>query len=121
MTRRATIRTTHDDPALIARALRPDNTDEMRTDVGSGEDGASSDSAAGDGVVVTRIERETTGGLHSTVDDYVVNLSVAAAVAAVGSTADDERTHSTREGQHERPTDAGSASDRSTHDTPDNE
>ena len=30
-----------------------------------------------DGVVVTTIDRETTGGLRATVDDYVVNLDVA--------------------------------------------
>ncbi|MFC4246507.1 KEOPS complex subunit Pcc1 [Natribaculum luteum] len=66
--RRATIRTEHDDPELVASAIAPDNTAEMATDVD------------GD-VVVTRIERETTGGLHSTVDDYVVNLDVATTVA----------------------------------------
>ncbi|OIB58654.1 KEOPS complex subunit Pcc1 [Natrialba sp. SSL1] len=64
----ATIRTSHDDPDLVARALRPDNTDEMETVT----DGDS---------VVTRIERESTSGLHSTVDDYVVNLEVAVDVA----------------------------------------
>jgi hypothetical protein len=35
--------------------------------------------------VVTRIERETTGGLRSTVDDYVVNLDVATTVAQLGN------------------------------------
>lgn len=66
--KRATIRTTHGDSSTaerLARAVRPDNTDEMDTTV---EDDA----------LVTTIERETTGGLRSTVDDYVVNLSVAA-------------------------------------------
>jgi len=62
--RRATVRTEHERPQLIAAALRPDNTDEMQTAV------------EGD-AVVTRIERDTTGGLHSTVDDYVVNVDVA--------------------------------------------
>ncbi|WP_255191734.1 KEOPS complex subunit Pcc1 [Natronobeatus ordinarius] len=62
--RRATIRTEHDEPDLVARAIQPDNTDEMATEV------------EGD-AVVTRIERGTTGGLHATVDDYVVNLDVA--------------------------------------------
>ena len=90
--RRATIRTTHDDPDLVARALRPDNTDEMETTV----DG---------GAVVTRIDRETTGGLHSTVDDYVVNLEVAVDVA-----------HATAV-QYDRPADAGPASDDPEHDT----
>ncbi|WP_435348983.1 KEOPS complex subunit Pcc1 [Haloarchaeobius sp. HRN-SO-5] len=65
--RRATIRTEHDRPQLVAGAIRPDNTDEIRTTVE-------------DGYVVTHIERETTGGLQSTVDDYVVNVDVAARV-----------------------------------------
>ena len=90
--RRATIRTTHDDPDLVARALRPDNTDEMETTV----DGDA---------VVTRIGRETTGGLHSTVDDYVVNLEVATDIA-----------HATAV-QHDRPADAGPASTDQEHDT----
>ena len=67
MTRKATIRTEHDDPELVARALSPDNTTEMETTVE-------------DGRLVTRIERETTSGLHSNVDDYVVNVDVATAV-----------------------------------------
>ncbi|MFC7166228.1 KEOPS complex subunit Pcc1 [Halospeciosus flavus] len=62
--RHATIRTTVDDPELVAAALRPDNTSEMDTTV---EDDA----------VVTTIERDTTGGLRTTTDDYVVNLTVA--------------------------------------------
>ncbi|WP_136715720.1 KEOPS complex subunit Pcc1 [Halorientalis salina] len=67
MTRRATITTTHDDAeraTRVAAALTPDNTAEMETTV-DGE------------TVRTDIERETTGGLHATVDDYVVNLSIA--------------------------------------------
>jgi len=67
-TRRVTVRTTHEDPALIANAVAPDNTAEMDTRVE-------------DGTVVTTIERETTGGLGSTADDYVVNLDVASQVA----------------------------------------
>jgi hypothetical protein len=62
--RRATIRTVHDRPATIAAAIAPDNTAEMSTRV------------EGDAVVTT-IERETTGGLRTTVDDYVSNLTVA--------------------------------------------
>ncbi|WP_049923035.1 KEOPS complex subunit Pcc1 [Halopiger djelfimassiliensis] len=94
--RRATIRTTHDDPELVARALCPDNTAEMETDVAEDET-----------AVVTRIERETTGGLHSTVDDYVVNLEVAVAVA-----------QSARNEQGEHPADTGTVSDTdTTHDT----
>lgn len=62
--RRATVRTRHDDPETVAAAVRPDNTAEMTT-------------AVRDGVVATTVERETTAGLRSTVDDYVVNLRVA--------------------------------------------
>jgi len=62
--RRATLRTELADADAIAAALAPDNTPEMSTQVE-------------DGTVVTTIERETTGGLQSTIDDYVVNLSVA--------------------------------------------
>ena len=62
--RRATVRTTHDRPEVVAAALRPDNTAEMSTRV----DGRT---------VVTTIERDSTGGLRTTVDDYVTNLQVA--------------------------------------------
>jgi len=62
--RRATVRTAHDRPAVVAAALAPDNTDEMSTRVESG-------------AVVTTIERPTTGGLRTTIDDYVANLTVA--------------------------------------------
>ncbi|AFZ72174.1 KEOPS complex subunit Pcc1 [Natronobacterium gregoryi] len=86
MSRRATIRTEHDDAELVARALEPDNTDEMETTVEAD-------------TVVTHIERETTGGLHSTVDDYVVNLAVAVDVTATAA-------------PNRQPTDAGSASTR---------
>ncbi|WP_435360382.1 KEOPS complex subunit Pcc1 [Haloarchaeobius sp. DFWS5] len=67
MTRRATIRTEHDRPDIVAAAIGPDNTTEMQTTVE-------------DGTVVTRIEREATGGLQSTVDDYVVNVDIASRV-----------------------------------------
>ena len=65
--RRATITTTHGDAAAaerVAAALDPDNTAEMatRTD--------------GDRVVTT-VRRNSTGSLRSTVDDYVVNATVA--------------------------------------------
>lgn len=62
--RRAEIRTTHGNPPLVAAAVAPDDTDEMDTRVDGGR-------------VVTTVERGTTGGLAATVDDYVVNLSVA--------------------------------------------
>ena len=86
----ATLRTRHADAETVAAALAPDNTDEMTMEVESDSDaGVSTDSDgdagtasdAGAGTIVTTIERETTGGLAATVDDYVVNLSVATAVA----------------------------------------
>jgi hypothetical protein len=67
-TRHARITTSHADSQtarIIANAIAPDNTSEMDTRV-DGEQ------------VVTTITRETTGGLQSNVDDYVVNLQVAA-------------------------------------------
>ncbi|MFO8114481.1 MAG: KEOPS complex subunit Pcc1 [Halorubrum sp.] len=63
-TRTATVRTTHADAALVAAALAPDETDSMATRV----DGDAIECA---------VERPTTGGLRSTVDDHVVNLRVA--------------------------------------------
>ena len=48
----------------ISRAVRPDNTDAMETNVEGSQ-------------VRTRIRRGTTGGLHATVDDYIVNVDVA--------------------------------------------
>ncbi|PSQ31769.1 hypothetical protein BRD16_02340 [Halobacteriales archaeon SW_6_65_46] len=62
--KRTTVRTTHEHAAAVAAALEPDNTTEMETMV-DGEQ------------VKTTIARETTGGLHSSVDDYVRNLIVA--------------------------------------------
>ncbi|MUV91136.1 KEOPS complex Pcc1-like subunit [Halapricum sp. CBA1109] len=62
--RHARITTRHDDPEVVAAALAPDNTDEMTTRV------------EGDRVVTT-VDRDSTGGLQATVDDYVVNLHVA--------------------------------------------
>ncbi|AXG07564.1 hypothetical protein DU500_14630 [Haloplanus rubicundus] len=66
--KRACIETTHDDAATVAAALRPDDTPSMSTVV------------TDDGVRTT-VERDTVGGLQSTVDDYVVNLTVAETVA----------------------------------------
>ncbi len=80
--RTATLRTEHDHPELVAAALRPDNTASVRT-------------TAQDGAVVTRVERETTGGLARTVDDYAVALRVAdrlAARAAQTADRDDDTT-----------------------------
>jgi len=84
--RRARITTTHDAPETVAAAVRPDNTDEMATTVE-------------DGTVRTRIGRPTTSGLASTVDDYVVNITVADETTRLGEAQDDERadteTHDT--------------------------
>jgi hypothetical protein len=66
--RRARLETTHEDAPTVSAALRPDNTPSMTTRVA-------------EGVVRTVVERETAGGLQSTVDDYVVNLTVAETVA----------------------------------------
>jgi hypothetical protein len=66
-----TIRTRHGDPETVAAALRPDDTDAMRT-------------ATDGGAVVTTIERGAAAGLRSTADDYLVNLIVAADTAAAG-------------------------------------
>jgi hypothetical protein len=73
--RRATIRTELADADAVAAALTPDNTPEMSTRVE-------------DDTVVTTVERETTGGLQSTVDDYVVNLSVAKQVVQTARQSD---------------------------------
>jgi hypothetical protein len=86
---RATVRTDHGSPTVaerVAGAVRPDNTAEMVTRVD-------------DATVVTTIEREATGGLHATVDDYVVNLTVATALAddttpaRIDTTTDSDTTH----------------------------
>lgn len=77
--RTATVETTHDDAAAIAAAIAPDNTSEMTTTVDGDR-------------VVTRIERGTTSGLQSTVDDYVVNVDVAERVV---QTANQQTTHNT--------------------------
>ncbi|WP_158057466.1 KEOPS complex subunit Pcc1 [Halorussus halophilus] len=71
-TRTATVRSRFEDSEtaeILASSVRVDNTPEIdtRVEVG-GDDGAT---------VVTTVSRETTGGLQSTLDDYVVNLTVA--------------------------------------------
>jgi len=65
--RRATLRVECRDAAAaetVAAALAPDDTDEIAT-------------AVRGATIETTIERETTGGLRTTVDDYVTNLQVA--------------------------------------------
>ena len=69
--RRARLETCHGDAETarrIAEAVRPDNTTEMET-------------VLNDDRIVTGISRGTTGGLQTTVDDYVVNLATAAQLA----------------------------------------
>jgi hypothetical protein len=96
-TRRARIETVHSDSetaAALARAVRPDNTAEMTT------------SAEGRRVVTT-IRRGTTGGLRTTVDDYVVNVGTGAQVLA-GEGNRNTDTGEARNGNNtdtERPTD----------------
>ncbi|MFB6091613.1 MAG: KEOPS complex subunit Pcc1 [Haloquadratum sp.] len=65
--RTARLRTRHADAETVAAALRPDNTDAMEMSV------------EGDALVTT-ISRASTGGLQSTVDDTVVNITVADAI-----------------------------------------
>ena len=62
--KRCEVRTRSRAPERVAAALVPDNTPEMDTRI---EESA----------VVTTLERDTTGGLRTTLDDYLVNLSVA--------------------------------------------
>jgi len=78
VTPRVRVRTDHGDAdraTRIARALRPDGTAAMAT-------------RADDAAVETTIERPTTGGLRTTLDDYLVGLQV-----AVQCTTDDNDTH----------------------------
>ncbi|MFB6254750.1 MAG: KEOPS complex subunit Pcc1 [Halobacteriaceae archaeon] len=64
MNREATITSDIEYPAIVASAVRPDNTSEMETKVENGR-------------IITHIQRESTSGLQSTVDDYVANLRTA--------------------------------------------
>jgi hypothetical protein len=87
--RRARLRTTHVEAGAetVAAAVRPDNAPSMTTRVDADGDAD---------VVVTTIERDRTGGLAASVDDYVVNVTVADRVARcaldVGRGVDDRDT-----------------------------
>ena len=73
----ATVTTSYATPTRaerVARAVAPDNTASMTTRVEAA-------------TVTTEIDRDTTGGLQSTVDDYVVNLGVAEGVLDAVDTA----------------------------------
>ena len=78
--KRARLRTESGDPETVAAALVPDNTEEMETQI----DGDT---------IETVVTRETTGGLRTTVDDYVVNLSVAERTVRIAT----ERTAKTND------------------------
>ena len=81
--RTARIETEHADAetaAAVAAALGPDNTPEMETTV----DGST---------VVTAIERDSTSGLQSTIDDYVVNLQVAVQLATTDGETSTQTSH----------------------------
>ena len=101
--RTATVRTDHGTATRaqwVATAVAPDNTASMTTTVEST-------------AVRTAIDRGTTGGLQATLDDYLVNLEVAAAVLerledAAGTTRTDERATDTGS-TDERATDSDSA------------
>ncbi len=79
MSRRASLDTDHGDTAsaeAVAAAVSPDNT----ADVTTTTDGP---------LVETTIERATTGGLQSTIDDYVVNVRVADRVVRLARATDE--------------------------------
>ena len=94
MSRRARLRTESTHAGVVAAALVPDNTPEMETVVA-------------DDAIETTIARETTGGLRITVDDYVINLSVAERVvqAAEQHAADRGIDHEADRVETNRPTD----------------
>jgi len=111
MSRRATIRTDHEDAALIARALSPDNTDEMSTTVerdgettDADDDETTADAAGDDASGRDRRDGHDRHAdrprdderFRSTVDDYVANLEVAIDVMLQARTV-----------QHAEPTDTG--------------
>ena len=84
-TRRARIETSHGDAETarqVARALRPDDTAEMRTRVE-------------DDRIVTVIERHGTGSLRATADDYVVNLQTGVQIATRDREQSTTETHDT--------------------------
>ena len=103
MSGRAVLRTSHERAAVVAAALRPDNTSEMETTVEStAEQGAT---------VVTRIDRESASGLRATVDDYVVNLQVASRVIDAASDPRDAEAGTETDAEAGTETDAQSATD----------
>lgn len=107
----ATVRSTVDHPEVVAAALRPDDTDALRT-------------AVADGAVTVSVERGDVGGLAATLDDVLVNLRVADRVsteafddaatelaAADDPDAPDDRDRRPDGREHDRPTDDATAID----------
>ena len=84
--RLAEIQTTHEEANQIAGAIRPDNTTDMRTMVENG-------------TVRTTITRDSTGGLHMTLDDYLVNLQVASRLGQKAQTENMTTTANTQSQQ----------------------
>ena len=72
----------------VANAVRPDNTASMTTQV----EGPT---------LTTEIRRDSTGGVQSTVDDFVVNLGVAEAVLSAIETASEDANKATDGGRGE--------------------
>jgi hypothetical protein len=114
--RQAQFRTTHAEAGAetVAAAVRPDNAPSMTTRVDADAE-----------AVVTTIERARTGGLAASVDDYVVNVTVADRVArsALEGATDTERrgadgpdgpTADAREGFDEADPDADTVADTET-------
>lgn len=114
-TRAATIQTAHEEPSVVAAALRPDHTDALRTrvvssesvsetgnandknpihDMENGSRDADREQSMQDpphcGSVVTTIERPSTNGLAATADDYLVNCLVADRVTSIVKRIQDE-------------------------------
>lgn len=70
---KAIVRTTHDTPKVVARALKPDHTADMTSTVNGN-------------TVETTIERTDAGSVRATVDDYLVNLQVATRISQQSQT-----------------------------------
>jgi tRNA threonylcarbamoyladenosine modification (KEOPS) complex Pcc1 subunit len=104
--RRARLTTDHGDDTTArhcARALEPDNTDEMRSRTEGTE-------------VVTTIERTDTAGVHSTLDDYLRNLQLAARLVDDSTPGDGRPDDSTpSDADRRRSTRTDGDADESTH------
>lgn len=104
--RRARLTTDHGDDTTArhcVRALEPDNTDEMRSRTEGTE-------------VVTTIERTDTAGVHSTLDDYLRNLQLAARLVDDSTPGDGRPDDSTpSDADRRRSTRTDGDADESTH------